>query len=323
MSTPDGDSAGPQHRHPHRCRHDSSTTPARTIHRRRRAGTRMLTHRARFSPRPTTLWPFAGAEQLPGTARLAGWLGRVIVTLVTGYTRPGDRVLLLNPPAPSHQQPTFRGTRGPDPYAGLTEAVWTVIRLGRGADTATATAPPAPDYPHIPTDPTRQHAIESASGPRLQRPDLHTRTDDHGESDSPAEHRPGDQFDLVITAVHPRDTDWLAHTDLNTILSPTATVAAITHSDSSDGRLVDPMSAIVGTFRSRDWQWLDHIAVLSEPLHTPTSAPTGRSPIAAPVAASAAERLPIRSVHHDLLLFAAELPKAPVHTAAAGETSDA
>ena len=316
MSTPDGDSAGPQRRHPHRCRHASSATPARTIHRRRRAVTRTLTHRARFSPRPTTLWPFAGAEQLPGTDQLAGWLGRVIVTLVTGYTRPGDRVLLLNPPAPSRRQSAFCGTRGPDPYAGLSESVWTVIRLGRGVDIATA--PPAPDYPHIPTDPTHRHAVESASGLRLDPKSV----GDRHESDSRAEHRPGDQFDLIITAVHPDDTDWLAHTDWDTVLTPTGTIAVITHGDSSDGRLVDPMTAIVGTFRSRDWQWLNHIAVLIEPLHTPTSAPTAMPPTAAPAAASTVEHLPIRSVHHDLLLFAATSPRSPVHTTAAGETSD-
>lgn len=326
MSTPDGDSTGPQRRHRH-CGH-YFTDSARTTHRRRRAVTRTLNHRAGFAARPTTLWPFAGADQLPGTARLAGWLGRVIVTLVTGYTRPGDRVLLLNPPTPSRRWSTFLATRGLDPYDGLTEAVWTIIRLGRGADITTAA--PAPDYLFTHTDVTRRHAVESASGPRLQRLNQHALADDHHESDrraARAERRPDDRFDLIITSVHPHDTNWLAHTDWTTVLTATGTIAAVTHSDSASSRLMNPMPAIVGTFRSRDWRWLDHIAVLTEPLPAPTNAPTAMSPIAVPVATPAAtsrvEQLPIRTAHHDLLLFAAPPSTGHGHTTAAGETSDA
>jgi hypothetical protein len=88
--------------------------------------------------RPTTLWPFADAEALPGTELLAGWLGRTILTLVTTYTRPGDRVLLLTPPPLRTPSRAPGRTHGRDPYAGLAEAVWTVARLGRGVDSATA-----------------------------------------------------------------------------------------------------------------------------------------------------------------------------------------
>lgn len=327
LSTSDGDSAGPLRRHRHRSRCRSCTSPARTIRRRRRATASTLARRAGFSSRPTTLWPFAGADQLPGTAQLAGWLGRVIVTLVTGYTRPGDRVLLLNPLAPARRQSTFRGTRGPDPYAGLGEAVWTVIRLGRSVDIATAAH--GPDYPHTPTDASHRDAVESASGLRLRRPDPHTSAGDHHESDSRAmraKQRPGDRFDLIITAVYPHDTDWLAHTDWTMVLTSTGTIAAITHSDNSGSRLVDPTSAIADTFRSRGWRWLDHIAVLTEHLHAPMNATTATVPaavpMAAPTAAPVAERLPVRSVHHDLLLFVAAPPGDHAHAATPGEASD-
>lgn len=331
LSTPDGDSAGPHHRYRHRGRRAPSTTPARTLHRRRHAATRSLTGRTGFSSRPTTLWPFAEADPLPGTAQLAGWLGRVIVTLVTGYTRPGDRVLLLNPPAPARRPSTRRGTRGPDPYAGLTEALWTVIRLGRGAYTATAA--PGPDRPQAAAGAGRRLAVESASGLRLQQSDRRTPADDSAdddhESDSPsmrAEYRAGDRFDLIITAVHPHDTDWLAHTDWTTILTPTGIIAAITHSDASDSLLVDPIATIAGTFRSRGWRWLDHIAVLTEHLHAPTNTTTATTPVAVPTAVRAAapavECLPIRSVHHDLLLFVPAPSEDHAHTAVYGEASD-
>lgn len=330
LSTPDGDSAGPR-RHRHRGRSALSTTPVRTLYRRRHAAARSLTGRTGFSSRPTTLWPFAEADPLPGTAQLAGWLGRVIVTLVTGYTRPGDRVLLLTPPAPARRPSTCRGTRQPDPYAGLTEALWTVIRLGRGADTVTAS--PGPECPETSAGASRRLAVESASGLRLQHPDRRTPAedsadDDHesGSSSMRAEYRAGDRFGLIITAVHPHDTDWLAHTDWTTILTPTGTIAAITHSDTSGSRLVDPMATIVGTFRSRGWRWLDHIAVLTEHLHAPTNTTTATTPVAVPTAVQAAEPsaeyLPIRSAHHDLLLFVPAPSEDHARTAVSGEASD-
>lgn len=122
-------------RHPRRSPHRRPLTPARTGRCRRRAASRTTTARRLRATRPTTLWPFADAEALPGTALLAGWLGRTILTLVTTYTCPGDRVLLLTPPAPSETPPRTSGrTHDGDPYAGLAEAVWTVARLGRSAD---------------------------------------------------------------------------------------------------------------------------------------------------------------------------------------------
>lgn len=305
-STPYGDPAGHHH-------HRRSAAPVRTVHRRRRATTRTLLRGRAFSARPAALWPFAVADPLPGTARLAGWLGRVVVTLVTGYTRPGDRVLLLAPPPPPRPQSSvLRGARDPDPYAGLTEAVWTLIRLGRGVDTATAA--PTPDFPTAPVNPTRRDRAESGPGPRPTRAASPTPTDRHHEFNSHrvrAEPRPGDQFDLIITAVHPHDTDWLAHTNWNAILTPTGMLAAITHSDSRRGRLLDPISAVVGTFRSGGWRWHDHIAVLTEPLPTPASTAATAKADASPVAARAVEpaatltvsRLPNRLTHHDLLLF--------------------
>ncbi|MPZ79651.1 MAG: hypothetical protein GEV28_04330 [Actinophytocola sp.] len=326
--TPHGDCAR-HHRHHHRrpLRHDS-IAPARTVHGRHGAVTPTPARRRAFSPRPATLWPFAGAEPLPGTARLAGWLGRVIVTLVTGYTRPGDRVLLLAPPAPPRGLTVGSaapgGAREADPYAGLTEAVWTVIRLGRGADTATAA--PTPDYRCDPADSTGRDETESGSRPRPSRLGLRTPTDRHRESESRpgrAAHRPDDRFDLIITAVHPHTADWLAHTDWDTALTPTGTLATITRSDIRGDRLLDPLSAIVGAVRSQRRGWLDHIAVLTDPL---PAGPAGSS-----LATTSVAEPPLpRAVHHDLLLFGPVPSATPAPTgghagtvaAERGETSD-
>lgn len=58
--------------------------------------------------------------------------------------------------------------------AGLTEAVWTVARLGCGADTATAT--PALDHVGDYADSLSRGEVESGSGPRLGRLRLQTPT---------------------------------------------------------------------------------------------------------------------------------------------------
>ncbi|MFD8494854.1 hypothetical protein [Amycolatopsis sp. NPDC059657] len=298
--------------------------PARTAHGRHRVASHAAARGRIFAPRPVALWPFADAEPLPGTALLAGWLGRMIVTLVTGYTSPGDRVLLLAPPAPPRgRPPTPHGARGTDPYAGLAEAVWTVARLGRGADTATVA--PAPDRVGDHVDSLGRGEVESASGPRLGRLRLQTPTGPHRES----EHRParvntgsGDRFDLIITAVHPHDTDWLADTDWDTVLAPTATLAVVTHSDHRQGRLVDPSTAIVTTLRSFQRGWLDHIAVLDQPFPAPASATGPTSPRAS--RGSAVGPPSVHSVHQDLLLFGPLLLPAaagPV-TDERGESSD-
>lgn len=305
--TPDDEPAGRRRRHRHRCPR-SSSTPTRTPRRRRRTTSRTLVRGHTFSPRPTTLWPYAEADPLPDAALLAGWLGRTIITLVTTYTRPGDRVLLLSPPArPRQPSVTPRRAHEPDPYAGLTEAAWTIIRLGRGVDTATAA--PVPDYPDSPTNPPNRHGAESESGPR---PIPHPRTDLHESTQvaTRTHHEPDGQFDLIITAVHPHDTDWLTHTDWTALLTTAGTIGTITHSDHRHGRLLDPLATVVNTFRTQGLRWLDHIAVLAQPLPEPAHATHTSSPIRAAARARAAalntEPLLIRAVHHDLLLIAPE-----------------
>ncbi|OLZ45938.1 hypothetical protein BS330_38590 [Amycolatopsis keratiniphila subsp. nogabecina] len=245
--------------------------------------------------RLTTLWPFAGAEQLPGTALLAGWLGRTILTLVTTYTRPGDRVLLLTPPTAMRASRFVAGrTRGTTIYAGLDEAVWTVTRLGRGVDTATA----APEHGHLGDDnrPAPFDRTESESRPGLRRPEFGPVTEQ--DTDSPRRcrrtvHRPRGRFDLIITAVDPLSTDWLGHTDLGVLLAPRGLAAVITHSETRGGRLLDPQSQIVDTLGKRGLRCLDAIAVLTAPV----------TPEAATVAEPVRGALPSHRAHHDLVLF--------------------
>lgn len=297
-------SEGPRNRRSHR----RPITPA---HHRRPTAIRALTRRHLLSPHPTTVWPFADVDQLPGTAQLAGWLGRVIVTLATRYTRPGDSVLLLNPPTPRHQPTIFDHGRTPDHYTGLAEGLWTVIRLGRNTETATAS--PALDQPPDPASPAgsldrdrrarrgEPPAKNLEPGTLLNR---HSETDGHP---SGVVRGRAEQFDLVIAAVHSHDLGWLDRIDWNAILTPSGMLAAIMHSEQRNGRLHDPIRTVVRTLRNHGWSWRDHIAVLTQPLPEPTNTtinPSPRQPRAMnPTTAPGAEPPPVRLIHHDLLLF--------------------
>lgn len=235
------------------------SAPSRGDHRTRH-GHRRRWRRSPCLTRPATVWPCNADDPREGTTPLAGWLPHAIATIVTGYTRPGDRVLLLAPPVITHHPPTGMAStthRSPtDPVSGLHDAAPTVARLGRITHTRTANPPTKPE--------SRSRSIP---GP--------------------------EHFDAIITTVDPCATDWIPGTAWTDLLTPHGTLAVITHPDSSDGRLVDPLGRLVNTLRHHGLGWLDHIILLETPL------------VAVPDTATSAPPLPVRHrrVHSDLLLF--------------------
>jgi hypothetical protein len=80
-----------------------------------------------------TVWPCAQDDTPHATGALAGWLLNAVIKIVTTYSMPGNRVLLLTP-SPA----VMRSPRRLGPYSGLFEAAWSVIRLGRGVRTGLA-----------------------------------------------------------------------------------------------------------------------------------------------------------------------------------------
>lgn len=254
-------------------------------------------------PRRAALWPFGDAEPLPDATKLAGWLGRTIIALVTGYTRPGDRVLLLAPPPPPEGSSGRITARSGDPYAGLGEAVWAITRLGRTADSADAVE----GHPADAADPGSQ----SGSGPGLQWLGLRPPT---GPDDDPTRgvRKVANRFALIVTAVHPQTSprtasggDWRALTAWRDLMTDSATLAVITHSDHWGARLIDPVPSLVNTMSSQSLGWHDHIAVLDRPItpagrngDEPTVEPSNPSVPSTPV-----RYLPVRRAHHDVLLF--------------------
>ncbi|WP_156096589.1 hypothetical protein [Amycolatopsis jejuensis] len=142
--------------------------------------------------------------------------------------------------------------------------------------------------------------------------------------------RPGGGFDLIITALDPHATDWLAHTDWDALLTTRGLVAVVTHSDTCGGRLLDPLPVLVGTFNASGLRCLDHIAVLTAPTSDPAAHPAGidgdssaTRPHALPARTGAAGSLPLRRDHRDLILFTRRpLPTPEGGVTGGTETSD-
>lgn len=306
---PTSGSAGPR-------AHASAITPTTPRLGGRRA--RRRSRRSARAPRPATVWQCGGDDPRDGTAVLSGWLLNTIVKIVTGYSKPGDRVLLLAPPSTATGPVRCtRVGRGTGPYDGLHEAAWTIARLGRGIQTWTAHPPRTVADFHPDTDPVADPA--RAASPRSE-PAVRARTD-HGRQ--PARTRftqdsadkslpPGagpDRFDVVITTVAPDHPNWTRDTDWRSLLTPHGIAAIITHGDNRTGRLVAPTSRLVSTLSDCGLGWLDHVILLEtlpDSDHRP--APEG------------ARR---RRAHHDLLLFARPGGPSEAGGAERGEDHDA
>jgi hypothetical protein len=202
----------------------------------------------------------------------------------------------------------------------LTEAVWTITRLGRSTDTATAGPTSTTDAADVAgavgdTDgpyggPRRESKSGLGLAPTGLSPAVHRA--DASASPQPAETGLTGTFDLIITAVHPRSIDWFTRTDWNRLLTADGFVAVVTHGDHVAGRLTDPVATVVRTFSETRCGWLDHIVVLDHPW--PDRIQAARSSIAGPRS--------VRLLHHDLLLFG-PLPADTKPVDPPRETSDA
>lgn len=286
----------------------------------RRRARRPRTVRRSRTVRPSTVWTCAQDELLGGTGLLASWLLAAVVKIVTAYTQPGQRVLLLAP-APYLGPSTLSSPIGdrhrsrPGPYGGLHEASWTVVRLGRRVQTQTAIAP--------------QDPIGEPSGEALAKSESGLGPDSGGPTNTrvgapPARDRSGpdttatvvspDRYDLIITASGPRPGDWFRPADWADALNPTGILAVITHGDRVEGRLIDPAGSLVHAAQGAGLRYLDRIALLRAPVRN------GALAAVAPAAQPAVPPARHARVHDDLLIFA----RKPVSKAAvAGEkTSD-
>ncbi|NBH04539.1 hypothetical protein [Amycolatopsis sp. SID8362] len=300
--TPAYDNERPEDCSPQHAPADPPTVPI-LLPQRRRARRLRTVRRSRTVP-PSTVWTCAQDELLGGTGLLASWLLTAVVKIVTGYTQPGQRVLLLAPapylgPSPSSSPIGDRHRSRPGPYGGLHEASWTVVRLGRRVQTQTAVAPQDPIGEHH-----GEALAESGSGPRLR---LGGPTDvgvgapparGRSEPDTTATVVGPDRYDLIITASGPRPGDWFRPADLADVLNPTGMLSVITHGDRVEGRLIDPAGSFVRAAQGAGLRYLDRIALLRAPVRN------GALAAAAPAVQPAVPPARHARVHDDLLIFA-------------------
>jgi hypothetical protein len=304
MPTPCG--CGPARHDPQR--HHLSTADTTPAHR-RGPGARL---RRPCSSRPASVWPCATASHREGTGLIADWLPTAVIQIVTTYTHPRDRVLLLVPPGhlnavAERAAPGGGGWRGSGAFAGLDEAAWAVAQLGRvihpetDAGTDLRTLRPIGEPPDV----------LSGSEPGSQR----------AESDRPQAAKTGpsrqagpdtrtgrDRYHLIITAIDPRAIRPAPDLEWADLLHPHGVLAVITHSDNSGDWLIDPTSTVVRAARHAGLTYLDHLALLQIPLRhgpaaTTTPLPPGR------------HRRSARAVraHSDLLIFS-RIPGAGART---------
>lgn len=277
---------------------------------------------------PATVWlcrndDHAAARGLPV------WLRAAVRTIVTIYSQPGDRVLLLVPPI----------ERGNPPNAGLHDAAETVVALGRSVDTLTvrtrtAAADSATPFDLTPCilagtgDATRSESGPGpTAGPHRQPPPTATQgseSDDPTHPDRAPVPTDRDRFDLIITAAAPQAAGWLSTTAWRDHLVVPGTLAVITHSEHEGGRLVDPTRLVVAAAHRAGLSYLDHIALLEIPVrHGRLAAPdllpaAGNTPGSVPPAPRFAGPTPppglgssvALRVHSDLHVFRATPPQA-------------
>ncbi|GAA5121342.1 hypothetical protein GCM10025762_41730 [Haloechinothrix salitolerans] len=239
-----------------------------------------------------SVWP-CGSRDCQATAEAAQagpeWLERAVLRLVTSYTEPGHRVLLIAPPPPRTRRPPRWTTSDrrdrPDPYLDVLDTNWAISRLGRSAQTTLAAHPTGPHgSPGDPRVGQRPRDVQPHRG-RPPDPALSLTHDDQAVTGS---------FDLIVTVANPHDHAWLAARDWSALLRGSGILAIITHSDIDRGELRDPSAHIVLTIRNRGLVWVDHIVLLDRD-------PDRGIPPRPPDVEWRATRH-IRS-HHDLLIF--------------------
>jgi len=211
---------------------------------------------------PATVWVCGH----PASDPTAAWPVSVVKKVVTSFTAPGARVVLLTPPAP----PDVAGLVGPVPVArpqtdddrDLAAATNAVHALGR-----------APYVIHIEPDglaagPGSTPFWADLVGHRQPRPDnvaaLPPALGDQPEADVPA------TADLVVASLPPRRiTDGLRdHVALlgARLLRTGGTLIVLTHCNHVGGRLVDPSGPIVAAAQTADLLYLQHIVAVHAPV---------------------------------------------------------
>jgi hypothetical protein len=223
------------------------------------------------------VWTCGPAPIDPG----ALWPTPIVRAIITSFTEPGARVVLLTAPPPA-------GSAAPGPRTTPDDTP--LVPTGPHSPTA-STAPPPDRHPadtihtahaaitHLRRDPyVRQLPPDTTRHDRADEDSSRTdplvgaqRHDDPEAMLEPRDDQTGvPRVDLVIASVRPEHTgphtaEHLARGAAG-LLRTGGILAVLTHSDDLGGRLRDPTGTLVTAAQNNDLLYLQHIVVLHTPI---------------------------------------------------------
>ena len=246
------------------------TAPAPTTANRlgtRRAHTVPRPRATTTTPIPATVWACGPTPTDPHTR----WPTPLVNKIVTSFSEPGGRVVILSwptTPAADHTVIDHTGTPGPD--TELATALTAITDLGRTVHvtylepTATTRGPnPRPLWADLVRGPDNTSAPHpSARHPHPPDTALH-------QLDLQAQNA-----DVIITSLRPEHSTTPTGDHLRDhvallaarLLRPRGILVVLTHSDWSQGELVDPTGPVVASAQHADLLYLQHIIALHTPI---------------------------------------------------------
>ncbi len=238
------------------------------------------TGRSRGStPTPATVWT-AGSAPIDLAAT---WPAALVERIVTSFSKPAERVVLLDWPTLDRTRPTL-GVVGADrvidhapgtePDPELADAIAVVERLHRAARVE-----------HIPVDPTstcpasRPFWADLVGGAGPAPATLPTAPEVIVEVPFPdTVTEPVDSADLIVTRLPPHRSSDHDHGTTADLIADLVTLYAarrlraggilvvLTHCDWTSGELTDPTGAVVTAGQNADLLYLQHIVALHTPV---------------------------------------------------------
>jgi hypothetical protein len=227
------------------------------------------------TPTPATVWTAGSAPIDLG----ATWPAALVERIVTSFSKPAERVVLLNWSTPDRTRPTLgvvgadgviHHAPGTEPDPELADTIAAVERLDRAARVervpvdATSTGPAScPFWADLvggvgPAPATISTAPEVAV--EVPLPDVVT--------------EPVDSADLIVTSLPPRRSGDHGHGNTADLIALYAArrlrvggiLVVLTHCDWTSGELTDPTGAVVTAGQNADLLYLQHIVALHTPV---------------------------------------------------------
>lgn len=222
---------------------------------------------AASTPTPATVWT-AGATPIDLAAT---WPAALVERIVTSFSKPAERVVLLDWPTPERTRPSLGlvgadgvidHAPGTEPDPELADTIAIVGRLDRDVR-----------IERVPVDPTstgrasRPFWADLVGGVDLAPTTLTTAPDATVTvpvSSEPT--NPGDAADLIVASLPPhlsgnQSTDLVALYAARR-LRVGGTLVVFTHCDWTSGELTDPTGAVVTAGQNADLLYLQHIVAL-------------------------------------------------------------